>query len=434
VWAAGFAVGEVEYRVVLSGAGGGFRIVGERLCIRGFGCATLEGGRLTLTVERKALEDLAGDAARLLEFVVVPFRKLAEAAKLLGILEACTASVGDVVKATGREVVDLAVSLFEKGVDVGPIGLRSFVELYVEKGRYPTLLAGAGALISGELDSLVNVLVGGSGKFREAVKRYLSCIAERSGLSIDLNETADRIVEDMARTLVKLLASRVTAVFYTAALEAGMFIDGIRVVRMLDYRAMRQPRPLEPGEALLEDGSNLVTVLFNIGRGRLPDEVAAVVAAVLGAGEVSGFFEATADGRLVLRLVVDCLSLAPPSVPEGAWKAMALMAAALSGATVLAVDEFENSLHASAQELLLEELRRSVPTVIVATHSPTVVDAARSLEEIAVVELEAGETRIKRVANPRELAEKLRRLGLAPSEALLYGLLETAEERGSSGP
>ena len=104
---------------------------------------------------------------------------------------------------------------------------------------------------------------------------------------------------------------------------------------------------------------------------------------------------------------------------------MAIMAALLSGSSLVAVDEFENSLHASAQELLLEEIRRSIPTAVIATHSPVVVDAASSLDEIAVVELEAGETRVRRVRDAKRLAEKLRELGVTPSEALLYGLLET---------
>jgi len=122
---------------------------------------------------------------------------------------------------------------------------------------------------------------------------------------------------------------------------------------------------------------------------------------------------------------VDNVELAPPSIPEGAWKVMAIMAAVLSGASLVAVDEFENSLHAFAQELLLEELRRNVPTSIVAIHSPMVVDAAKSPDEIAVVELEAGETRVYRVRDPEKLAEKPRELGVTPSEALLHGLLET---------
>ncbi|BES81719.1 hypothetical protein [Pyrodictium abyssi] len=66
-----------------------------------------------------------------------------------------------------------------------------------------------------------------------------------------------------------------------------------------------------------------------------------------------------------------------------------------------------------------------MPTAIVATHSPVVVDAAKSLDEVALVEIEAGETKVRRVRDPERLAEKLRELGVTPSEALLYGLLET---------
>ncbi len=437
---AGLVAGGVEYWVSLSGAGGGFRVARERLCIQGFGCAILEGGMLTVTVEGGALRNIASMADEQLEIVTWFFMRLVEAAGLAEAFKWCASRVKDTVRKVGFEITTLVKDLFERGVVLGSPGLRSLLELYtgrLTKRPYSQPVSihdEAEALVPEEPpESLARAVAADTG-LQKAVRNYLSCIAERSGVSLNVDQATDRIVKNTASTMARLLLWRAAAVFYTAALVVGMFIDGVRVVRLLDYRAMRQPRPLEPEEALLEDGSNLVTVLFNLGRGRLPDEVAAVVAAVLGVDEVAGFFEATADGRLVLRLVVDGLPLAPPSVPEGAWKAMALMAAALSGATVLAVDEFENSLHAAAQELLLEELRRSVPTVIVATHSPTVVDAARSLEEIAVVELEAGETRVKRVADPERLAEKLRRLGLTPSEALLYGLLETAEERGSSGP
>ena len=200
----------------------------------------------------------------------------------------------------------------------------------------------------------------------------------------------------------------------------GSFIDSITVLRPLDYVSMRSPQALGAPSRLAEDGSNLVPLLFRIGRGRLPEDIGVVLAQVLGARDVTGYFEPTPDGRIILRLVVDGVELAPPSIPEGAWKTMALMAAVLMGSSVIAVDEFENSLHPFAQELLLEELRRSGATVIVATHSPTVIDAARSLEEIIVLELSGGETRASRVREPEKLAEKLRELGLTPSEALLY--------------
>ena len=229
--------------------------------------------------------------------------------------------------------------------------------------------------------------------------------------------------ELIAELLVPLLA---------AAVLVGSFIDNIIVLRPLDYRSLRSPQVLEPSERLLEDGSNLVPILFRLGHGRLPEDISAILANILGASDVSGFFEPTPDGRVLLKLVVDGVKLAPPSVPEGAWKAMAVMAAVLSGASLVAVDEFENSLHAFAQELLLEELRRSTPSAIVATHSPIVVDAARTLDEIAIAEKLGNETRILRVKSPEKLAEKLKSLGVTPSEALLYGLLDTGQQKGEA--
>jgi len=76
------------------------------------------------------------------------------------------------------------------------------------------------------------------------------------------------------------------------------------------------------------------------------------------------------------------------------------------------------------QEYLLDEIRRSGVTAIITTHSPVPIDYARDLREILILENTGYETKATRVENVEELSEKLRKLGITTSEAILYGFIK----------
>ncbi|MEM1809805.1 MAG: AAA family ATPase [Thermofilaceae archaeon] len=90
---------------------------------------------------------------------------------------------------------------------------------------------------------------------------------------------------------------------------------------------------------------------------------------------------------------------------------------------MIAIDEFENSLHPLAQQFLIDEIRSSGAYAIITTHSPVVLDYLKRLDELVLLKWEKGGTRALRTKSPEELKNRLTELGLTTSEALLSGLL-----------
>ncbi len=207
----------------------------------------------------------------------------------------------------------------------------------------------------------------------------------------------------------------------------GAFIDGIIVVRGIDLVSLRQPQILMKYDRLDPEARNLIPLLFSIGKGRLPEDMIPVLKAILSTDNISGYFEPTVDGRIVLKLVIEGVEVPPVGIPSGVWKALAIETALSLKPTLIAIDEFENSLHAEAQKYLLDELRNSNAYVIIATHSPVPIDYAHSLDEILILELVNGETRSSRIRGTEDLQKKLMQLGLTPSEAILYGFVKPSE-------
>ena len=388
------AVGTLEYRVEVTGAGGGFQLLRDRVEARGLGALEASGAGTRAVLSEDALATILLDHAAAV------------------ITDACGAAVKGVVNEAETLVRALAARL--AGVErAGPPPPRgSLLGLYDEAmaRRWASLAELAKNLglppVPGAIQASIQGRVAG-------LERLL---AQRCG-----PQAAHRVAEQLPAAL-EAAASEALSALVAAALLAASFIDGIVVLRLPDYAALRAPQPPGVAERLSEDASNLQQVLYRLGRGRLPEDVARVLEYVLQADEVTGFFEPTPDGRLVLVLDVDGVRYLPPMLPEGAWKAMALMAALLSSPSLVAVDEFEDSLHAQAQELLLEELRAEAPAAIVATHSVTVMDSVESLEEIVVLEKRGAETVAARPETTRELLELMQRLGLTPGEAVLYKL------------
>ncbi len=298
-------------------------------------------------------------------------------------------------------------------------------------------------------DFLINTLNGlrFSLTWHSFMDTYLGLLRELKSSEVDLSILASdlssdifSIIADIIRKKVKdVIVKLMTALIAFKSLEyiincviyacllVGAFIDGITVIREVDISSLRKPQVLVREERLNSNASNLVPLLFLVGKGRLPDEVLPALKVLLNTDYVSGYFEPTPDGRVVMKLVVDDLELMPTCIPNGVWKVLAIETALLLKPTLLVIDEFENSLHAEIQKYLLDELRSSGTTAIVTTHSPIPVDYARTLNEVLVLELRGGETVATRLRDSKELREKLSKLGLTPSEALLYGFLELKE-------
>jgi len=226
----------------------------------------------------------------------------------------------------------------------------------------------------------------------------------------------------IARSAVRGVLSRVSHLLFMASAVVYGFIEGIAVVKNIDWRAVTSPQVLERSERLRPDASNFLQFLFTITGGSVGEDLREALRYSLpGYRDFNMVFELTADGRVFMRLVVDGLRLAPISIPQGVLKTLIIESLLKWEPSLLVVDEFENSLHPELQQFLLDEFRSSGANVIVTTHSTIPLDYARSPDEVLALKLENGETKAYRLG--REVLGRLREKRLTLSELILSGLL-----------
>jgi hypothetical protein len=247
---------------------------------------------------------------------------------------------------------------------------------------------------------------------------YQQLVSENIPLDTLLNLVKGLI----AKSTVEGVLSRVSHLLFMASAVVYGFIEGIAVVKNIDWRAVTSPQVLERSERLRPDASNFLQFLFTVTGGSVGEDLREALRYSLpGYRDFNVVFEPTADGRIFMRLVVDGLRLAPISTPYGALKTLIIESLLAWEPSLLVVDEFENSLHPELQQFLLDEFRSSGVNVIITTHSTIPLDYARSPDEVLVLKLENGETKAYRLS--REVLGRLREKRLTLSELLLSGLL-----------
>jgi len=161
---------------------------------------------------------------------------------------------------------------------------------------------------------------------------------------------------------------------------------------------------------------------FNGEGGKIPERIASAIDSLFPGWSVQ--FKITDDGNVILlvrRLDESgkILSLLPVSLPDGFFKLLLIMIFLEMKPSILLIDELENSLHYKIVGYIMDSLRESGIPVIMTSHSPLVIDQAK-LSEVRVLTNENGQTKIKKVSNRKNLAEKLLKEGLTPSDYYLY--------------
>lgn len=200
------------------------------------------------------------------------------------------------------------------------------------------------------------------------------------------------------------------------------FVDSIMVVKDIDWKAIRSPQTLTKQVRLLPDASNFVPFLYTIAEGSVSESlVESLRYAFVGANDLRLGFSVTEDGRVFLKLVVDGTTLTPASIPSGVLKTL-IIESLLSRAGVVVIDEFENSLHPELQQFLMDKFRSRNASVILTTHSTVPLDYAKSVNEVVVLKLEGGETKVYRLG--KEVEEALKKHKMTLSELFDSGLLQ----------
>jgi predicted ATPase len=192
------------------------------------------------------------------------------------------------------------------------------------------------------------------------------------------------------------------------------------IILKLNINEIKRPSPLRREDLLIEDGSNLNSVLYNLflKKNRIPDRIATLISYLF--PNINLGFSITEDQRVYLKVQEDGLELPPVCIADGLYKLLAILTALELKPSLLIIDEVENSLHPETLEKLLDELKSSETTVIITTHSPVVVDMTDPAD-LVIVEKIAGETKFRRIENPEEIKKKLREAGITFSEGWLYG-------------
>jgi hypothetical protein len=201
------------------------------------------------------------------------------------------------------------------------------------------------------------------------------------------------------------------------------FINNITIIKDIDWKTIRNPQTLTKQDKLMPDASNFVPFLYTITEGNISESLAeALKYAFIGVQDLRLSFGVTEDGRVFLKLVADGVTLTPASIPSGVLKTLIIESLLHSGTNLIVIDEFENSLHPELQQFLMDEFRSHNAFVILTTHSTVPLDYAKSVDEVVVLRLEGGETRVYRLG--REVEEELEKHRMTLSELFESGLLE----------
>jgi predicted ATPase len=425
---------DIVYEVEVSGKGGRFRVLRESLSIASRNeVIEVDTARNTMTIALDVADGLVKEAYeereefrrlllhRLLRDRVAKAKALEEAETIIEVARRLTSPLPTIAD----------VFVFE------PAKLEFTCEMeatYSIFNKFAGMVkdAGGGTVKPQDrmLSELENSILGG--RCLEQLERLISgrLVADTSSPAYQQlaseNTPVDAVLSLAKALIAKSVAggvlSRVSHLLFTASAVVYGFIEGIAVVKSIDWRAVTSPQVLERSERLKPDASNFPQFLFTITGGSVGEDLREALRYSLpGYRDFNVVFEPTADGRVFARLVVDGLRLAPPSIPQGALKTLILESLLKWEPSLLVVDEFENSLHPELQQFLLDEFRNSGASVIVATHSTIPLDYARSPDEVLVLKLVNGETKAYRLS--KEVLERLREKRLTLSELLLSGLL-----------
>jgi predicted ATPase len=244
----------------------------------------------------------------------------------------------------------------------------------------------------------------------------------------DIHDLLGLVKDNIARLIAKDILDYISNSVFIAIAAVYGIIDGITVIKNIDWKSVLTPQHLERQERLKPDASNFLQFLFTLTSGKIGENLEeALRYSFPSYKDFKAVFEVTTDGRVFIRLYADGLELAPISIPHGVLKTLIVESILMWKPTILVIDEFENSLYPELQQFLIDEFRNSDVYVIITTHSTIPLDYAKNIEEVVILRLENGETRAYRPG--REVLEMLRRKKLTLSELILSDLLELRTSR-----
>jgi len=185
-----------------------------------------------------------------------------------------------------------------------------------------------------------------------------------------------------------------------------------------DIGAISEPQAFGVSERLDVRVRNLPQILYRLAAERRVDAVEEFLKEVF--SDVSLGFRSVAN-RVFFIVREGSVELPPPNVADGIIKVLAIATAVELKPSILLIDEIENSLHVEAIQKVFDFLNNLEIPVVVATHSPAVIDLV-DLDRVVIVSRGFdGSTNIEYVEDVEAVRKKLLELGVSHSEYILYG-------------
>jgi energy-coupling factor transporter ATP-binding protein EcfA2 len=304
---------DIVYEVEVSGRGGRFRVLRESLSIAsGDEVVEVDTARNSMTL----VLDVAGELAKAksLEELRREMEGAATTIETIGGLALLLPTIAGALTAASTKL-ELACEM-----EVTYSILGKFIDMVkgVEGGvAHPQdrMLSAVKSFVLGErcLEQLERLI---SGKL--VVNTSSPAYQQLASENVPVDALLDLVKGLIARSTAGGVISRASHLLFMASAVVYGFIEGIAVVRSIDWRAVTSPQVLERSEKLKPDASNFPQFLFTVTGGSVGEGLREALRYSLpGYRDFNVVFEPTADGRIFVKLVADGLRLAPPSIGGG---------------------------------------------------------------------------------------------------------------------
>jgi len=196
-------------------------------------------------------------------------------------------------------------------------------------------------------------------------------------------------------------------------------IGKIILLKHPDMGSLGDPKPIHGTTRLDIRARNLAPILLILQgkKGGLPYSIERAIKSLFPAYKLklnSSF------GKVVLTVEENGLELSPSNIPDGFIKLISILTAVEQSPLVLLIDEIENSMHARMLEYIVDVLNSLDYPVLVATHSPVMVDLVDPERIILVYKTSEEGTKVERIGDYKQLMRKLNELGVSVSDYIFH--------------
>jgi energy-coupling factor transporter ATP-binding protein EcfA2 len=195
-------------------------------------------------------------------------------------------------------------------------------------------------------------------------------------------------------------------------------VEDITLLKHPDVGAISEPQPFGGGERLDVRARNLPQILYKLAAEGKVDTIENLLKDIFGGVSIR---LGSVANRVFFVVREGSIELPPPNIADGVVKVLAIATAAELRPSILLINEIENSLHVEAIQKIFDFLNNLEIPVLVATHSPAVIDLI-DLDRVVIASRGSDDsTGIEHIENVEAVRKRLLELGVSHSEYILYG-------------